>query len=183
MARKFISIFCFLILFASCFGGNVYRRGSVIGYNNKGLVKTHGGSFRIGILPSDWRLEKIRYRAVLFVHRDTHESIMIDSWCQGAADDGSLESLTEQLYLAMNQSQITHQEVVQLDGRKALHASGLGTVDGKNIYMATYVLKMNACVFDFVYVTESADQGPGAHLDDFEAAVRGFHYIKGPRIL
>lgn len=182
MARKFIPIFCFLISFVSCFGGNVYRRGSVVGYD-KGLVKTHGGSFRIGILPSDWRLEKIRHRAVLFVHRDTHESITIDSWCHGAADDGSLESLTDQLYLAMNQSKITNKDFVSLDDRSALHASGFGNVDGKNIYMATYVLKMNACVFDFVYVTESADQGPGAHLDDFDTAVREFHYIRGPRIL
>jgi hypothetical protein len=175
-------VFCFSFLFASCFGGNVYRRGSVMGYD-KGLIKTQGGSFRIGVLPSDWRSQKIRYRAVLFVHRDTHESITIDSWCQGAADDGSLESLTDQLYLAMNQSRITHKEFLKLDGRAVLHASGFGSVDGKAITMATYVLKMNACVFDFVYVAESADQMPGVHLDDFDAAVQEFHYIKGPRIL
>lgn len=183
MVRKYFPIIIlFFIFFASCFSGNIYRQGSVIGYD-KGLVKTHGGSFRIGVLSSDWRWQKIRYRAALFVHRDTHESITIDSWCQGAADDGSLEALTDQLYLAMNQSQITHKEFIQLDGRAALHASGFGNVDGKTITMATYVLKMNACVFDFVYVAQSADKTPGPHQDDFDAAVRDFHYIKGPRIL
>lgn len=182
MHKLFPIIFCFLILFASCLGGNVYRRGSVVGYD-KGLVKTHGGSFRIGILPSSWRHQKIRYRAALFVHQDTKESITIDSWCQGSADDGSLESLTDQLYLAMNQSQITRKDFISLDDRRALHSSGFGNVDGKDVYMATYVLKMNFCVFDFVYVSESDDKKPGLHQDDFDAAVREFHYIKGPRIL
>lgn len=134
----------------------------------------------MGELPAHWVQKDIDYRAVLFSNKRDLSSITIDAWCKSAADDSSLTKLSGILYHGIQNFKVTEQKTVTLHRRDALHTSGNGKVDGQEIFFSAYVLKMNACVFDFVYI------GFPDHLDDyddFHNMVQGFQYIKGPRIL
>lgn len=166
------------LFFLSCFGG-IDKRGSVTGYYN-GIVRTRGGSFKIGSLPPYWKRHRIRYRALLFQNRFDRSTVTIDAWCQSAFDDGPLAELSRELYRGIADYRVTSTESGMLAGRAVLRTDGTGTLDGRRIYMTTYVLKMNECVFDFIYVSES---GQRPYLRDFENMVKGFEYIQGPDIL
>ena len=96
MRLKFLIIFVLIFFLTQCFSG-IDKQGSVTGYAH-GVVKTKGGSFRVGELPHAWKKQPIKFRAILFENQNDHATITIDSWCQRAADDRSLEVLTQQLF-------------------------------------------------------------------------------------
>lgn len=172
-------LFFSLVVFSSCFGGSIYKKGSVLSYKN-GVVNTHGGKFRVGKLSEDWIQKNVRYRAVFFQHKKDLSSITIDSWCQSSADDASLETLSRQLYLAVDGFKLSEQQKIRLAQRDALRTSGFGKMDGQDVYFSTAVLKMNACVFDFIYVGFPPNL---ASHEDFKTMILSFEFISGPQIL
>lgn len=176
MAKK---IFIIAIIFmTSCFGSGKHP-GSVSSYYN-GVVRTRGGSFRIGVLPRAWERRPLKYRALLFANKNDNATITIDSWCKGAVDDGSLGALTKDLYKGMDAPKVVSQQAVKLSGREALKTQIEAGLDGRRVSLTAVVLKMNTCVFDFVYVTvpgEFSSQG------DFENMINGFEFIDGPSVL
>jgi hypothetical protein len=178
MKKLLIIIVLSTLFLTNCFGG-LYKSGSVLGYS-KGVVKTQGGSFRVGKLPTYWKQEKIAYRAVLFSNQHDHSTITIDSWCRDAADDASLRNLTEDLFRGINNFQAKARYDFTPAGRAALLTEGHGSVDGKDIFISAYVFKMNTCVFDFLYVT-LPDQTD--YYGDFKNMIKEFRFIKGPKIL
>ncbi|MBI2339130.1 MAG: hypothetical protein HYU99_02025 [Deltaproteobacteria bacterium] len=165
-----------LVLF-SCFGGGVEKRGSVKGYRN-GAVITEGGSFRVGPLPETWRRKSFSYRAVLFEQSASGRTISISTFCKGSFDDAPLKILTNQLFYNITAQRRRFQKILNLDGREALRTAVAGKVDGAEIVLDTVVLKMNECVFDFVYVSKP-ESYPGG-VSDFEGFYGGFKYIAGP---
>ncbi|MBF0104906.1 MAG: hypothetical protein HQM16_06220 [Deltaproteobacteria bacterium] len=175
---KYVTSLILFFFLTGCFAG-IYKQGSVVGYHNH-TVQTRGGAFKIGPLPSYWRNKKIKYRAVFFVNARDHSSITIDSWCQGACDDASLSVLTDQLTRGIADYKITQRTVSQLAGRDVLQTEALGTVDGRRVFLSFYVLKMNHCVFDFVYVSEP---GRLEYYGEFKHMVQGFKFVKGPDVL
>lgn len=180
LARNPILILVFsLMIFSSCFGGSIYKKGSVLGYKN-GVVNTHGGKFRVGKLSDEWQQKNLRYRAVFFQHKREKSSITIDSWCQSAADDASLETLSRQLYLAVDGFKLSEQEKMRLADRDALRTGGFGKMDGQDVFFSTTVLKMNSCIFDFIYVGFPPNL---ASYEDFKNMILGFEFVSGPRIL
>lgn len=172
-------LFFSLVFFSSCFGGNIYKKGSVLGYKN-GVVNTHGGKFRVGKLSSDWDQKNLKYRAVFFQHKRDFSSITIDSWCKSSADDASLEALSRHLYMAVDDFRLSEQEKIRLAGRDALSTSGFGKMDGQEVFFSVTVFKMNACVFDFVYVGFPPQL---VSHEDFQNMILGFQFISGPQIL
>ncbi len=177
MSKK-IFIIVVLISLVSCFGGSKHP-GSVSSYYN-GVVRTRGGSFRIGALPRAWERRPLKYRALLFANKNDNATITIDSWCKGAVDDGSLASLTKDLYKGMDTPKIVSQAPVKLSGREALKTQIEAGLDGRRVSLTAVVLKMNTCVFDFLYITvpgEFSSQG------DFENMINGFEFIDGPSVL
>ncbi|MBU0506669.1 MAG: hypothetical protein ABII18_13685 [bacterium] len=166
------------IFLTSCFGG-LQKEGSVLGYS-KGVVRTQGGSFYVGKLPTYWKQEKIAYRAVLFANQHDFSTITIDSWCRDAAGDASLRNLTEDLFRGINNFQDKARYDFTAAGRAALLTEGYGSVDGRDIFISAYVFKMNTCVFDFLYVTLPDQMG---YYDDFKNMIKEFRFIKGPKIL
>ncbi len=170
------SLILFFILASSCFGG-VEKRGSVVSYQN-GTVQTRGGSFQVGILPTDWNLTKFQYDAILFNRPNLQQSISVDSFCKSSADDAALNILTRQIIQGIQNEKITYQKTITLDGKEALHTLVKGVFEGSPINLETVVLRMNKCVFDFVYVTVPENYSDGAL--DFEKFYQGFHFVKGP---
>jgi len=170
-------LFCFLI-FSHCFGG-VDNRGSVLKYN-QGFVYTEGGKFRIGVPSGEWEKKSLRFRAIVFAHQARSATLSVDSFCKGSFDDAPLTSLADQLFYGMAKTQTIKHQDLKLEGRAAVKAQATGTVDGAPIRMEVVVLKMNACVFDFVYMATPEDFE--RDLDDFKRMYEGFHYLAGPPI-
>ncbi|MCP5464897.1 MAG: hypothetical protein H7A33_07730 [Deltaproteobacteria bacterium] len=174
-----ITLFFILSLLVSCFGGSIEKRGSVKSYQN-GVVQTIGGAFRVGKLSKAWVQKSIDYRAVLFEHQGDHSTIMVDSWCKGAFDDGALSDLARHLYRGIEGFKITSEEDFTLDNRAALHTQGQGRLDGVGVYFSSAVVKINGCVVDFVYL--SVPERMPSH-SDFMPFVQGFEFLKGPKVL
>jgi hypothetical protein len=179
--KKNLPTLVFLFLSLCLFGcfGSVDKRGSVSGFEN-GVVKTVGGNFRIGLLSSDWKRRDINHRALLFQNHNDGSTITVSSWCKRALDEGSPESLSEQLYTGMSNVKILSAKRIPLADRQAFLTEVTGELDTKTVYLKAYTLKMNECVFDFFFVS-TPDRISAAH--DLDTLVEGFQYVKGPEIL
>lgn len=175
MMRCYLVILLFGFLLTNCLGG-LDKHGTVKSFYN-GIVQTKGGSFALGELPVTWKRRKIKFHALLFENLDDKSTITIDSFCKGSVDGGSLEDLTRKLLRSIQNVKISSRKKHQLSNREALQTVFTGTVDGRTIFSDIYVLKMNECVFDFIYLSYP-DQNQ--HRVDFEAMVQGFRYIDGP---
>lgn len=177
MKGKFFILLFLVFFFFSCFGGGVEKRGSVKSYRN-GLVMTEGGRFRVGPLPAEWKRTSFSYRAILFNHAEKNRTITVSAFCKGSFDDAPLQVLTNQLlYNVTGQKQRTRKSLM-LDGREALRTVVAGRVDGALVMLDAVALKMNECVFDFVYVSQPEDYESG--VSDFEGFYGGFKYLQGP---
>ena len=75
----------------------------------------------------------------------------------------------EQLRLAR---QILEQEVVPMNGRKALRTELVAELDGVPKHFTVYVLKKDGCVYDFLHIADRS--APGRSRDSFERFVQGF---------
>ncbi|MBX7148680.1 hypothetical protein K1X76_06300 [bacterium] len=171
-------VFLLIPLFiTSCFGG-VDQRGSVKGFKH-GLVQTEGGSFRVGKLGSNWKKDSFNYRAILFKNTQREASISVSSFCKQSFDDGPLETLARQTSYGMTEEKVRQLNAITVAGRDALRRVVQGKVDGLTVVLDTVTLKMNQCVFDFVYVSDPDSYALGT--DDFEIFYSGFAYIQGPR--
>lgn len=180
MSKSRFSIYllvCLLFL-GSCFGG-MEKRGSVRAYYN-GVVQTEGGSFRIGKLPNYWKLKKTKFRALVFVNKEDASTITIDSFCKSAVDGGSLQDLTGKLFHGIGDFKITDQHTQLLANRTVLKTEAQGKVDGARLFLSAYVMRMNECVFDFIYVNTPDDL---ESYTDFKSMVKGFAYVDGPDAL
>ena len=170
-------IFLSLFIWPACFGA-VDSRGSVKGFAH-GLVQTEGGAFRVGKLSDSWKRESFGYKAIMFKHKERDASVSVSSFCKGSFDDAALSLLSDQaLYGVTNQKNIRRTSI-RLADREALRSVTNGRLDGVDLTIDTVTLKMNECVFDFVYVSKPDEYG----LDkaDFEKFYGGFQYVKGPR--
>lgn len=178
--RFTIFIFFLLLSLTSCFGNPIEIRGTVYGHE-KGIIKTVGGRFAIGRLPSPWKERRIRERAVLFENQNDHSTITVSSWCKGAVDDVSEEVLSQNLVRTLQDTKILEKRETPLGGRQAMMTRFMGDLDHAPVYLKTYVLKMNQCVFDFYYV--ATGRAPLLSEKDFDQMVQGFVYLKGPEVL
>lgn len=171
-------LFVILGLFSSCFGG-IDTSGSVLGYK-KGVIRTEGGSFRVGALGNDWQRVSLKIRALVFKNSVTGDTITVDSWCKGAYDDGPLESLADQLVQGYQNVRVISSHIFKMQERDALRRRVQASLDGMPVFMDFAVLKMNACLFDFIHISNSGKNIPDA---DFENLIKGFVYLRGPSVL
>lgn len=168
----------FLLGLSGCFGG-MDLRGSIDGYQ-KNVVKTKGGSFRIGALGPHWQLKKNKLRALTFFEKRTKSNITISAFCKNSAPSGSLTSLAGQILHALKEKKVLEKEMLMLDGRKAYRSSATGYLDGALVTLDQIVLKMNQCVFDFVYIANPADYQK--FTNEFKQMALGFQFISGPKL-
>ena len=169
---------CHIFFTVSCLGGGIDKTGTVSHYH-EGKVKTHGGGlFAIGVLPKNWQQKKIKERAILFLNKDDGASITVSSWCKSAFDDSPLLTLSDQLLLGI--TDIKRLETVQqsIAGRDALQTSVTGLAEGAPVYLRSYVMKSNGCVFDFLYV---ATPHVFDSVVDFDQMVQNFDYLQDPK--
>lgn len=176
---KFISVLV-ILLCTAC--GAIYKPGSVRGYDPKtaSVLTYGGGAFRVGVLPSNWQRESIKWKAVLFRERETQATITVSSWCKSAFSDEPLKDLDRELYHGLSKVRVLDSQTVKLAHFDARRTTAIGEFDGRAVRLRTYVLKLNECVFDFAYVTKD---GRTAYQKDFDTMVLGFDYLVGPDLL
>jgi len=175
---QFVIILMLMLALQGCFG-TIDKRGSVRGYDD-GVVKTVGGQFLVTPLSKDWEKKQVGRRALLFQNRNDQATITISSWCKRAFDDGSPKSLSEQLYYGLDKFKVVDEAEVPLGGRMGYVMEARGELDSAPIHLKSYVVKMNECVFDFLYVTSPERK---TSVGDFDRMVSGFKYVKGPGVL
>jgi hypothetical protein len=152
------------VLLAACggtrpsFDGTLYRQGPV--------------AFRVPPAPAAWRRIDVGDAALAF-RDDAHDaSILLNAHCGQRDDDVPLVALTNHLVAGTTERSVDLQEIVPFDGREALHTTMQAKLDGVRRAFDLYVLKKDACVYDFVYVAapERAVQG----VPEFHRFARGF---------
>lgn len=169
-----------VLLMSSCFSAGIDKRGAVASYKDGKVNTVGGGYYKIGELPNTWKEKELKYRAVLFKNENDDATITVSSWCKGAYDDAPLEILSMQQLMGLEDLKTLEEKTVTLEDREALRVQSTGKMDGAPIYVRSYILKMNNCVFDFFYISSPEVK---SSVLDFEDLVQGFVFGKGPRVL
>jgi hypothetical protein len=148
------------LMLAACassgFDGRVYRDQDV--------------HFRVGPVPSAWRKLEVDDARLAFRDDAANATVAVNGRCGLDGDDVPLASLTQHLFLQFTDRSLTSQAKLSLDGREALRTELSAALDGVKKQYLVYVLKKNGCVYDFMYITDSA---PGSR-PEFEQFVQGF---------
>ena len=137
--------------------GNIYR----------------GDGFAFRVQPaSRWRQVSADGAALAFrddAHRGT---ILINARCGLDGDDVPLQALTNHLFLQFTDEDVASQEVVEFDGREAMHTVMTAKLDGVALSYDAWVLKKDGCVYDLVYLAAPNDFAAGREA--FAEMVRSF---------
>lgn len=168
----------YFVLAISCLGGGIDKTGSVVKHHQGKVLTQGGGSFVIGVLPKTWQQKKIKERAILFSNSEDGASITVSTWCKLAFDDAPLPILSDQLYIGLTEVKHLESANHNLAGHDALRTSASGLMDGAPVYLRSYVLKMQNCVFDFLYVSTPTVFDS---VQDFENLVHGFGEFQGSK--
>jgi hypothetical protein len=141
----------------------VYRQGPV--------------AFRIAEVPPAWHPLQVGGATLAYRDEAHLASILIDGRCGGKDDDVPLLALTDHLVMGTTDRQISAQETIPFDEREAMHTRLRARLDGVLMDYDVFVLKKDACVYDFVYVADPAKSEGGTAA--FEQFVGTFHTLPG----
>lgn len=128
--------------------------------------------YRVGALPSGWRLVHQEGAAVGFYSDDVGGVIEANATCRDDADAAPLSTLTRHLLIGYTDRRIDAQDRVSLDGREALRTRATARLDGVPMALDLYVLKRNGCIFDLSYAAPPPGFPRGEA--DFAQFVDGF---------
>jgi hypothetical protein len=143
-------------------GGGNFADGR---YTNRDLT------YRLGELPSGWRVDDNKTADVAFVHREMSASIYVDNSCRRYTDAG-LNTLANHLFYGFEDVDVLSQEYFELDGREALRRVARARLDGVLVELGVTVVKKNTCIFDLVLVAPR-DRFDRA-FEDYTALIDGF---------
>jgi hypothetical protein len=134
--------------------------------------------FAVGQAPARWR--PIHADGALLAYRDdpADATVAINGRCGKDGDDVALQSLTQHLFLLFTDREIKQQRLIPMDGREAMRTTLTAKLDGVQKAFATYVMKKDGCVYDFLYI--SRPDTFDANVGQFDAFVAGFHTLRGP---
>lgn len=136
------------------FDGTTYRDGGI--------------GFRVSRPPSGWRPLRGSGAALAFHDVASDATIAVNARCGADAEDVSLATLTNHLFLRFTDRAVLDEQVIPLDARDALHSVVVAKLDGVPQKFSIYVLKKDGCVYDLMYLSrpERFDFGVRA-FDDF----------------
>ena len=129
-------------------------------------------TYTTGALPIGWR-RLWGYDGDLAFYNAVHRAtIMVNSTC-GIRKAVPLVALRNHLLIDMTDRHIVIQDEVEVDMRTALHTVVQGRLDGALVKMELYVVQIDACVYDFAYI--SSVEQYDAVFEDFRKFVMEFH--------
>ena len=147
--------------------------------SNSGLVgtvfKDREAHYRIGGLGNRWRQIRITENDVAFYNTDFSAAIQINATCRKDYEDVSLDILIDHLMYGLTHRKIRLKRRMMLDRRAAMYVELTAKLDGVPVRCAMYVLKKNACIYDFAYMVRPSNFGRG--IGDFHRVVYGFKVL------
>ena len=128
--------------------------------------------YETGPLPLGWK-RLWGYDADLAFYNAIHRAtIFVNSTC-GLRKPVPSVALRNHLLFDLTDRHIFEQSEVELDMRTGLHTMLQGRLDGGLIKMEVYVVQIDTCIYDFVYI--SSIEQFDACKEDFRKFVFGFH--------
>jgi hypothetical protein len=128
--------------------------------------------YRMGALPSGWRVVHLESAAIGFYSDDVGGVIAANASCRDDAEATPLEALTRLLLIGYTDRSFKAQTKVPLDDREALRTRVDAKLDGVPVSLELLVMKRNGCIFDLSYAAPPARFARGS--DDFARFVHGF---------
>jgi hypothetical protein len=152
-----------LLLLGACatasFEQNVYRDSQT--------------TYRIGLLDGRWHRFDLSGADLAF-RDDTGGSIVTNALCEGIKDV-SLDVLTHQALMGLEQTKEIERQELTLDGRSALRTHLSASLDGVPVELELVVTKKDGCTYDFMLVAGSQAFAP--LVPAFWQLVQGFHQL------
>ncbi|OGQ49139.1 MAG: hypothetical protein A3I09_01930 [Deltaproteobacteria bacterium RIFCSPLOWO2_02_FULL_47_10] len=161
-----------LIVTSSCFHGR--SSSGVVGYRGQTVFLKKDLSYKVGVLPKEWRVLKTPVKAAAFHNDGSHATISTDAFCGASFEDLPLKTLTGHLFAGTSKHNVIKEDEFSLDGRGALRTISTGTVDGIALKFDSVVVKKNNCTFDFIYISPPENYDGG--VADFENFYIGFSF-------
>lgn len=166
LCRLALPLACTAALASGC-GAETFRDSR---YEGQGLA------FRVGPRPEGWARLEASHGLLAFRDEGLNATVLLNGRCGVDGEDVPLEALLRHLFLQFTEREVEDQRRVPFDGREALYSVQRAKLDGVPKRFAALVLKKDACVYDFVLVSEPATF-PRARAD-FDRFVTGFHTEK-----
>jgi hypothetical protein len=155
-----------LLAIVACSGSAL--RGDV--YRGDGLA------FRLGQVPPTWKRLEVKNVRLAFRDDANESTVLVNARCGTDGDDVPLQALTQHLFMMFTERETIEQQVVPMDGREAMHTVLRAKLDGVPKMFDAYVLKKDACVYDFVVI--STPDKFDSNRQVFETFVSGFHTLR-----
>lgn len=143
-----------------------------------GVLRSGEVAFRAGPIPAHWQqvdtdVLEADLAAAGFRDRRNGSTIGVAGRCRRDSDDVPLRALTQHLYLGFTDRTIESEQHFPLDGREALRTEMIASLDGVPQQLVFVVLKKNACVYDFWFIS-ARDHTDTSEFDQF---VHGFRTL------
>lgn len=142
---------------------------------NGRIYEGNGVKFVAGERPSSWRAIEVEGTLLSFRDDEHEATIAVSGRCGKDAEDVPLAALTQHLFLQFTDRKISEQRVVAMDGREAMRTTLTAKLDGVEKAFATYVLKKDGCVWDFLYI--SRPERFSSDVQKFDQFVAGFRAL------
>jgi hypothetical protein len=150
--------------------GGVYRE-------DDGVFADDEAMYEVGDLGPAWdRLDVAGENDLAFV-REGGAVIQVNASCDPALDI-PLAALTNHLLIGFTEREGETRELMQLDGREAMHTHVVAKLDGVPRELLLVVLKKNGCVYDFALVAPPGEAFLTARAE-FQTFVGGFRARRG----
>ena len=131
--------------------------------------------FELGTLPkSRWQSAATGKEGFHFFQNPSSGSMIgVDSVCK-RYQESSLETLSKSLTRPIDNTVVTEQKKIELDGREALETRAMGTVDGVDVEALFMIFRKNNCLFDFSLI--SRNRVKTEDENDFRKFVESFRF-------
>lgn len=132
-------------------------------------------SYRIGVLPGDWKRLKIKGGDLAFRNTAGDSTITVNSTCDPKKKNYSLKALSESLIIGIRDKKAQRREETLVDGQQALRTLYTGVLNDVPVNIETVVFRKGECIYDFTYASSP---------DSFERDVAVFsEFISQFRVL
>ena len=118
-----------------------------------------------------WHTIESRVDDVAFQNADTKDVITIYSVC-GQYQDQSLEELTKNVIVGIEERKSTEQKEFTIDSMSAMETKLIGKTDGQPIAAIFTVIRSATCVYDIIYASKPEQFEKGA--EDYHALIASF---------
>lgn len=132
--------------------------------------------YSIGGLGRDWRKVRVTENDIAFYNTVYSAIIQVNSTCRKDYEDVSLPILRDHLLYGLTDRKIVEKKQRMLDKRAALLTRIKAKLDGVAVEASVMIMKKNACIYDFAYISRPRHFGRG--IGDFYRVIHGFKVLQ-----